>query len=56
MSSELSNKGSAVGKETFIARTKVIEPRFAIWRLEEAILGAPPITHIQDLAYLTILG
>ena len=55
-SSQLFYKRPAVGKEAFIAITKVVQSGFAIRRVKDAIFRAPPIAHIQDLAPLTIAG
>ena len=55
-SCELRNKGSAVGEKTFIAGTEITQSCFAIGCLQDAILGAPAITHGQDLASTAITG
>jgi hypothetical protein len=48
------NKRSAVGKKAFIARAQIVQPRFAIWRLDEAILRTPTMTHSSDLTFLAV--
>ena len=55
-SCEFCNKKSAVGEKTFIAGTEITQSCFAIGRLQDAILGAPAITHGQDLASPAITG
>jgi len=46
----------AVGEEVFIARAKVVQPCFTIWRENEAILGTPAITQEPDIAFPAIAG
>jgi len=45
-----------VGEEAFIARTQVVQSRFTIWRMQDAIFRAPAMAHIPHLACLTIAG
>ena len=44
-----------MGEETLVAGTEIIQPFFAIRRLEEAILGAPAMAQGQYLADLAIM-
>src|SRR5262245_2226877 len=42
---QLGDVRTAVGKETFIAGTQVVETCFTVWSLDDAIFRASPITH-----------
>jgi len=52
----LHGKRPAVGEKTFIARTQVVQPRFAVRRMKDTIFRAPAIAHIPDLARQTQAG
>ena len=45
-----------MGEEALIARTQIVQPSFPVWRINDAILRAPTVAHIQDFAGLTIAG
>ena len=45
-----------MGEEAFVACTQVVQPSFAIRRIMEAILRAPTMAHVQNIARLTIAG
>ena len=47
---------SAVGEKAFIARAQIVQPRFAIRCLNEAILRTFAIAHRPDLTSLTVAG
>jgi len=53
---EFCKERTAVGENVFIARAKVVQPWFAIWGENEAILGAPAIAQGPDLTFPAIAG
>src|SRR5712691_2943253 len=50
----LSGVRAAVGEEAFIARTQVVQTRFTVWGLDDAIFRAAPVTHGPHFAFPTI--
>ena len=53
---EFCKKRPAVGEKAFVAHTQIVQPCFAIGRPENAILRAPSVTKIEDVAFQTIAG
>ena len=45
-----------MGKKAFVARTQVIQSRFSIRCLEEAVLRTLPIAHSPDLTFQAVAG
>ena len=46
--------GLAVFEKTFQARAKIVQPSFALWSLDEAILWASPVAHREDWAFAAV--
>ena len=53
---QLFKKRLAVGKEGFEPRTQIVQPCFTFGCPQNAILRAPSVTKIEDLAFQTITG
>jgi len=53
---ELFEKRPAVGKEALVSRAQIVQPGLTFGCLENAILRAPSVTKIEDLACQTIAG
>jgi len=49
-------KRPAVRKKAFVACTQIVQPSFAIGRSEDAILRAPSIAKIENVAFQAIAG
>src|SRR5262249_47334579 len=45
---------TAVHEEAFIARTQIVQTRFPVWGLDDAIFRAAPVTHGPDFTFPTI--
>ena len=53
---EFCKKRPAMAEKALVARTQIVQPCFAIGRPENAILRAPSVTKIEDVAFQTIAG
>ena len=45
-----------VAEERLVARTEVVQPRLAVRRLDEAVLGTPPVAGEADVARPAVVG
>ena len=53
---QLCKKRPAVAEKAFEARTQIVQAVFTVGRPENAILRAPAVTEVEDVAFETIAG
>ena len=56
MKGELFDERPAVVEKTSVPFTKIVQPRFSLGCLYDAILRATAVTHLQNIAFPAIAG